>query len=419
MRVCVYLDHRFTRTPDGACWTSTVHPYSFWKRYLSVFEDVSVVARVEDVTPGKELGTRADGERVSFVALAHFVGPWQYLRRAATVRTAARTALGSSNAIILRVSCHTSSLVDGYLRKHRRPFGVEAINDPWDMFGPGTQDTWLRPYLRWSFSRRMRLQCRDACAAAYVTRQALQRRYPPSSDAFVTSYADGELPASAFRIREWTADPANELPRVVTVAPLGHLNKGTDVLIAALSLSKANGFDFVLDVVGDGRCRTMLQRQTIEAGVQDRVSFAGNVPGPEAVQEFLDRADLFVLPSRHEGLPRAMIEAMARGLPCIGSDAGGIPELLAAEEIVPRNDAVALAGKIREILSDRTRSSALSVQNYQKALQHRDDALQGRRIEFFRSVRASTQEWINSDARSAAGRTATSFEPDNSITNHS
>ena len=62
--------------------------------------------------------------------------------------------------------------------------------------------------------------------------------------------------------------------------------------------------------------------------LRDRVRFRGQLTTPVDVRAELDRADLFVLPSRQEGLPRAMIEAMARALPCIGSSVGGIPELL-------------------------------------------------------------------------------------------
>ena len=79
--------------------------------------------------------------------------------------------------------------------------------------------------------------------------------------------------------------------------------------------------DWILrfDVVGGGRCQAVLEEQARRLGLSDRVFFAGNVPGTEAVRGYLDRADLFVLPSRHEGLPGAMIE------PCIGSDVGAFP----------------------------------------------------------------------------------------------
>jgi len=59
-------------------------------------------------------------------------------------------------------------------------------------------------------------------------------------------------------------------------------------------------------------------------------------------------------------MPRAMIEAMARGLPCIGSAVGGIPELLSSEDLVSRGDAGALALKIMEVVSQPDRMTRMS-----------------------------------------------------------
>jgi glycosyltransferase involved in cell wall biosynthesis len=120
------------------------------------------------------------------------------------------------------------------------------------------------------------------------------------------------------------------------------------------------------------------------------VRFHGQLPAGQAVWEVLDRADLFVLPSRQEGLPRAMIEAMARGLPCIGSTVGGFPELLPPEAMVPPGDATALARKIGDLLASPQHMAALAASNLQRAHNYRADQLRERRIAFYRSVREQT-----------------------------
>jgi glycosyltransferase involved in cell wall biosynthesis len=121
------------------------------------------------------------------------------------------------------------------------------------------------------------------------------------------------------------------------------------------------------------------------------VRFLGWLPGGPAVRSELDAADLFALPSRQEGLPRAMVEAMARALPCVGSTVGGIPELLLAEDLVPPGDARALARKIREMLTTPGRMTRMSARNLEKARVYREEALAGRRRAFYRHVREMTE----------------------------
>src|SRR4029077_4545824 len=119
------------------------------------------------------------------------------------------------------------------------------------------------------------------------------------------------------------------------------------------------GMAIQLTIVGNGRCRAALDTGARERGIERDVRFTGRVPAGAPVREILDGADLFVLASKTEGLPRAMIEAMARGLPCIGSAVGGIPELLGASELVPRGNAAALAAKIEEVAMDFDRMTRI------------------------------------------------------------
>lgn len=114
-----------------------------------------------------------------------------------------------------------------------------------------------------------------------------------------------------------------------------------------------------------------------------RIRFMGHVTG-DPVRQILDSSDLFVLPSRTEGLPRALIEAMARGLPCIGSAVGGIPELIDTSEMVPPGDPAALAAKIQEVLKDPLRMETLSRRNLWTAREYLDSVLSERQADFLR-----------------------------------
>jgi glycosyltransferase involved in cell wall biosynthesis len=101
-----------------------------------------------------------------------------------------------------------------------------------------------------------------------------------------------------------------------------------------------------------------------------------------------------VLPSRTEGLPRVIVEAMARALPCVASNVGGIPELLHPEDMVASNDPGALAAKIKQVLTSPARLNEMSIRNLAKAQEFRPHVLEERRTRFYRFLHDVTGEWL-------------------------
>ncbi|MEP6935327.1 MAG: glycosyltransferase [Nitrospirota bacterium] len=239
----------------------------------------------------------------------------------------------------------------------------------------------------------MRL-CKGSCATAYVTKEALQRRYPSPPDAFCTSFSDVELGDEAFALIPRNGIPAGRPIRLVMVGSLAQLYKAPDVLIDAVAICIGQGLDLQLVLVGDGKYRPYLEAKAARLGLGERVRLAGELASGKGVREELDKADLFLLPSRTEGLPRAMIEAMARALPCIGSNVGGIPELLSEDDLVPPGHGVTLAEKIMEVVRDPRRLATMSRRNLTHSRQYHETLMRKSRIQFYEYVRAKTEEWL-------------------------
>jgi glycosyltransferase involved in cell wall biosynthesis len=393
MRLLIAFDARLDRTPDGRVWWDGSADYSFWQRYLEVFEEVRVVARLRDVDQVFGHARQIDGPQVSVAPVPYFIGPWQFARRFLAVRRAIRATLRPTDAVLLRVPGTIGTCLASVLQARGHPYAVEVIADPYDVFAPGGVRSALRPLMRWWYPRHLRRQCAGACAAAYVTADTLQRRYPAQPRAFVTSYSSLELDNSAFVPEPRPIRPDQQQFKLVFIGSLEQLYKGPDVLIEAVAHNVHRGLDLGLTIIGDGRHRPELEALAAAGRVADRVRFVGRLPAGEPVRRELDQSDLFVLPSRTEGLPRALIEAQARGLPCLGTQVGGIPELLPPEDLVAPGDVQALAAKIGEVLADPQRRACMAARNLAKARQHHADVLRARRRAMYQALRDATASW--------------------------
>lgn len=134
--------------------------------------------------------------------------------------------------------------------------------------------------------------------------------------------------------------------------------KGVDVLLRAVAALRSSGLErpVRLQLIGDGPLRKALQALATQLAVDDRVEFLGPQT-PAQIADILHRLDVVVLPSRttpvwKEQLGRALLEAMACGVPVIGSDSGAIPEVVGdAGLIVPEGDAPALASALARLLA--------------------------------------------------------------------
>ncbi len=113
-------------------------------------------------------------------------------------------------------------------------------------------------------------------------------------------------------------------PVIITTSRLVHKN-GVDILIRAAAQLPITNYQLL--ILGGGPEEEGLKKLAAELGVADRVKFFGHLD-PEKVPEYLAKADFFVRASRSEGLGSSFLEAMAAGLPVIGTPVGGIPDFL-------------------------------------------------------------------------------------------
>lgn len=383
MKLVFVTEARFVKDKEGNVYGSSSFNLNLWHRYLEAFSEIRVVARVDfdpDYQGNKD--DLASSSQVSFIELPHYIGPLDYLKKRKEINQVINSNVNEPDSVyICRIPGNIGSLVIRRMRKIGRPFGVEVVGDPWDVFAPGSIKHPLRPFFRVKGYLSLKKSVAAAQAVLYVTKEALQKRYPSKTGAFTTFASDVKISKNIIALSE-KKYAKKEAYSIISIGSLDQMYKGPDTLINAIKILKLHGLLCTLTWLGDGKFMQSMKDLADSLDVQDQVFFKGNV-NSEEVRENLKNSDLFVLASKTEGLPRAIIEAMAMGLPCIGTNVGGIPELLEQDVLVEKNNAEKLALKISSILQDESFYNKQSKRNLEETQQYLQENLDKKRVEFY------------------------------------
>ena len=141
--------------------------------------------------------------------------------------------------------------------------------------------------------------------------------------------------------------------RLLCVARL-RAEKGLDILMRAAGLLRSEGLKFQLEIAGEGPMLAELNALCSKLELKDCVTFSGG-SGAAGIEEKMRNADIFVLPSRTEAMPLALLEAMSHGLAIVATSVGGIPEVISDGEtglLVSPESVEGLAGALTQLVSN-------------------------------------------------------------------
>ena len=386
MKLVIYLEERFLKDSNGVHYSLSFHD-SFWERYLYSFDSLLVVARIENLTSDDKIPAGYQSTNllnVKFYELPYYHGAKLAILRLPHLILSIFTVATKNRIHLLRLPGLISILALIFLIIWRKKYAVELVGDPYDVFdskkGVGGK---LASFYRLFFTSFTKLGVRRADAVAYVTKAKMQSRYTSNPNAFTTHYSsiilDKSLILSEKKINK---NFSNDCFNILMVGSLEQRYKGFDLVLDAYYKVK-NNFSYVMFyIIGDGIYKQELEDLVTKLQIQHHVCFLGKM-SREEVLGYMDKADLFIMPSRTEGLPRALIEAMARGVPAIGSNVGGIPELLSPEFLFEKENINELTQLLNKVIPDDTLRLRMSQSNLKMAQEYSSDLLEIRRNSFY------------------------------------
>lgn len=365
---------------QGRYWSAYPLHLSHMEEIRAHFDHLRLVLRVEERDPPDNAVTWIVDHDVSVEPLPFFNGVGGFIKALPVLVRRLYLAAAEADALVVRLPGPIGSLHAFFCWLRGIPYTAHMVGDPNQVLS-SKGFRWHERLLRQPLVALSRFVCSRAVACAYVTERQLQSLYPPRKGVPSVAISNVLLELRHFVDRP-RIEPVGNSAMLAFCGSLAQEYKGLDILLAALRELTSAGFDVYLTVMGDGAFRAEYETQASRLGMTERVQFCGNVP-PEAVLEQFRSSDLFVMPSRTEGLPRAMIEAMAQALPCIGTNVGGIPELLDETALVPIDDSHALANCIERFLRDRQLFAAQSERNLRRSRDFETSLISERRFQFY------------------------------------
>ncbi|MBJ2152692.1 glycosyltransferase [Paracoccus sp. IB05] len=343
MKAAFFVDHIFREKEDGTVFTmGGKFPTIGWRSYLQEFSEMAVVSRVLPLpSDSKERLGISSAPGIKFIGTSPRRG-WRRLLDHNASEAIVRRQVENADVVIVRLPSQLGLTASKIARRMNKPLLVELVACPWDSlyFHGSILARAYAPVL----ALRTRVATRNAPVVRYVTRQFLQGRYPTSGKEFVASNVELHDSAAINTRRDLSK-------RKIVFGTIGSLNtrlKGIHIAIEALSQLKTlrPELSFEYRILGEGD-----RAQFNGSAIADYLKFDGVLPGGKPVLDWLDHVDIYLQPSFQEGLPRALIEAISRGCLCLGSTAGGIPELLAAERLHKPGDVKQLLASLQSLLS--------------------------------------------------------------------
>lgn len=388
MKALFCHDHIYKRTDERTIVSEGQYHGEIWNRYLEHFSSLTVLGRDGGTIPAHPDLNIAGRDRVNFCLFADKNSFKGLLSGRKPLKTAIKGLVAVHDCIILRGISEIGLLAYKEARRQNKAIALEMVACPWDsLWYYGSIKAKLYSPFRYLVGRHI---ARHADGVIYVSNQFLQKRYP--SKATIQENASNveiKRPPQRIlreRIQKINGHHWNRKYKIGLIGSLSNGLKGIDTAIEACAMMHHNGFEmFKLHILGPGnpdKYKALIDRYDLKK----YVAFDGIRQSGDDVLHWLDTMDLYIQPSLQEGLPRAVIEAMSRGLPVIGSNAGGIPELIDCDQVIAKKSPRDLANAITRMVNDKEAMKKHAKANFATALNYTKNVLEPRRFDFWQKI---------------------------------
>lgn len=313
-----------------------------------------------------------------YINIPHF----QSLKSYHTIKKAKsiiHKAINKHDVIIVRLPSAAGVIAFKEAKKQNKPMLIEFVACVYDSLW--NYDWRGKILAKYKFIV-LRNLMKNASHTIYVTDAFLQSRYPSQGKSIGCSDVELQCLDDEFLLSRLENIKIKQPPfKLATVAAIDVIYKGQADVIRAIAALKQREIYFKYDIIGQGNPER-LQNLIDKLKLNDQVTIIGSLPHDQVFKELID-IDLYIQPSKTEGLPRAVIEAMSMGCSVAGSNVGGIPELLNPDCLFQPGSIEEIADTIISFTPEKLKIEAK--RNFKFAKQYQIDTLKQKRDDFYKT----------------------------------
>ncbi|GHU79597.1 hypothetical protein AGMMS49992_31750 [Clostridia bacterium] len=379
MKLTYVCDTKLKRDMDGRYYTNGSYNCDVWRRYIEISSNLTVVAFLEETelnkTDAKSLfNTIPDGISIKTVPQRKTIFNYINIVLYFHLKEIILSEITNADAVIIRVPGNNGFIAASICRKLKKPYLIEVIGCSWDsLWNHSIRGKILAP--RAYFLQRIAVS--KSLYTLYVSNHFLQKRYPTKgkmvacSDVIIEEQHDEQKISMLY----------NNKFVLGTAASLDVAYKGQQYVMRAVKKMKEKGVPVQYELAGIGK-GTRLRKLAESLGIEDSIIFKGSIPHAN-MGLWYQSLSVYVQMSLQEGMPRAVLEAMSFGKAVVGSNAGGIPELIDGSCVLKKKDVSTLTSKLIYLYNDTSLIKKLGEQNRLKYREYNRYVLDRRRNEFY------------------------------------
>lgn len=360
-----------------------------FKRYEVIAENINIAIRVRRIKENDNISryTKITKEKYNIIECPNISSIKGLLFRKKECKKILEEKIKDSDYVIARLPSMIGNLSIDIAKKLNKPYLIELVGCPWDaLWNYSLKGKMFAPIMTYITKKRIK----TAPYVLYVTKEFLQRRYPTKgksincSNVLLNDIDEKNLKIRRDRIYR---NEENPVKVIATTAAVNVKYKGQKYVIKAINELKKKGMIFEYWIIGGGN-NSYLKKFVKKYKLEKQIKFLGALPH-NMVFEKLKNVDIYIQPSKQEGLPRALIEAMSIGCLCIGSQTGGIPELLEDNYIFKKGNVKQLVNIIKNVKTEDYIEQGKK--NFEKSKDYKKEILENRRNNFYKEFARNSE----------------------------